>query len=436
MLMYEIITKKKQGGELTPEEITFVVEGFTEKQIEADQMSALLMAIYFQGMTTAETTALTMAMANSGDTLDLSQLSGKTIDKHSTGGVGDKTTLIVAPIIAALGLPVAKMSGRGLGHTGGTVDKLEAIPGFNTELPLETFLQIVQKHGACVTGQSGNMVPADKKIYGLRDVTATVDSLPLIASSIMSKKIAAGAKHILLDVKTGNGAFMKTLSDATALAEAMVNIGNGCGRKTAALITDMSSPLGRAIGNALEIIEVIEVLKNADTAPADLVEVSVALAAHMLYLVDYGTLEDCNTAAKNAIASGAALNKFMEMVTAQGGDVSYIKDPAKFPKAKYTKDVYPGRGGFINTIDTEGVGIAALMLGAGRKAAGDAIDYSAGIMMHRKLACPVETTAPLATLYTNDESSLMAAEEKLLSCLEITQAKPEPQKLIHSKIGF
>ena len=436
MQMYEIISKKKHGEALTTAEINAVVEGFTSNSILDYQMSALLMAICFTGMDTRETTDLTMAMANSGDQMDLSSLGNKTIDKHSTGGVGDKTTLIVGPVIAALGLPVAKMSGRGLGHTGGTIDKLASIPGFRTQLTTEAFLDDVKKHGICIAGQSGNLVPADKEIYKLRDITATVDSIPLIASSIMSKKIAAGAKHILLDVKTGNGAFMKDLGDAHKLAEAMVNIGEGCGRRTAALITDMSAPLGRAIGNSLEIKEVVQVLSGCPHAPKDLVEVSVALAAHMLYLVDHGSLEACYAAVKNALESGAALAKFAEMVTAQGGDRSYIDNPSQFAVASHEKQMLAPAPGYLGSIDTEGLGIAAMMLGAGRETSEDAIDYSAGIMLHAQLGDPVETGQPLATLYTNDKGALAVAEAKFYESVKITQAPPKAVPLIHGKVGF
>jgi len=435
MTMYELITKKKQGEALTTEEINWLIEGYTAAKIPDYQMSALLMAICLKGMTADETTALTMAMANSGDTLNLAAALGKnTIDKHSTGGVGDKTTLIVAPIIAALGLPVAKMSGRGLGHTGGTVDKLEAIPGFNTEMPTDTFLDIVKKHGICVTGQSGNMAPADKKIYALRDVTATVDSIPLIAASIMSKKIAAGAEHILLDVKTGNGAFMKDLPSATALAETMVKIGKGCGRKTAALITDMSQPLGCAIGNALEIQEVVQVLNNCENAPRDLLEVSVALATEMLHIVYETDHATCRAQVEEVLKNGQALHKFAEMVAAQGGDASYITNPDKFPTTAVVKNVYAPQAGYVTAFDTEGVGIAALLLGAGRQTADDKIDYGAGIMLSVKLGVSVEKGQVIATIYTNNPASVQDAEDKFLSSIKITQEKPEEIPLVYVRI--
>jgi len=435
MTMYELITKKKLGQALTTTEVNWLIENYTSGKIPDYQMSALLMAICLKGMTDQETTDLTMAMAMSGDTLDLTRnLGANTIDKHSTGGVGDKTTLIVAPIIAALGLPVAKMSGRGLGHTGGTVDKLESIPGFNTEMPTDTFLNIVKKHGICVTGQSGNMAPADKKIYALRDVTATVDSIPLIAASIMSKKIAAGAEHILLDVKTGSGAFMKDLPSAKKLAEAMVAIGKGCGRKTAALITDMSQPLGNAIGNSLEIKEVVQVLQNCENSPQDLVDVCVELSAEMLHLVDFGDMDFCRAKVKEVLANGQALDKFAEMVCAQGGDSSYVTSPEKFKTAKHIKEIYATETGYVREFDTEGVGIAALLLGAGRQTATDVIDYAAGIVLHAKIGTRVEKGEPIATLYTNKQETIQAAAEKFVSCVSFAETQPQLPNLIHQRV--
>lgn len=436
MQIYEVITKKKQGLELTTAEINAVVEGFTSGEIPDYKMSALLMAICLKGMTAQETTALTMAMANSGETIDLTPIkkNGKTIDKHSTGGVGDKTTLIVAPIIAAIGLPVAKMSGRGLGHTGGTLDKLESIPGLRIEFNTQEFLDIVAQHGICVAGQSGNLVPADKKMYALRDVTATVDSIPLIAASIMSKKIAAGADHILLDVKTGNGAFMKDLESAKALAQAMVEIGNGCGRKTAALITDMSKPLGRAIGNSLEIQEVVQVLANDENAPQDLIDVCVALASNMLHLVGYGDIEICEAKVIETLKSGDALEKFAKMVAAQGGDAEYVYTPVKFAKAGVEVDVHATTCGYITKIDTEGVGISAMMLGAGREKSDDVIDYAAGIIMHKTYGNSVESRQKIATLYTNNAKAVDIAREKLLASIAISGHKPEDIPLVHGKL--
>ncbi len=328
MTMYDLILKKKRGGELSRPELDYIVSGAVQGSIPDYQLSAFLMAVCFQGMTVQETAGLTLAMAQSGETADLSQIPGIKADKHSTGGVGDKTTLAVAPIAAACGLVIAKMSGRGLGHTGGTVDKLESIPGFRTSLTGEEFRAIVQKTGICVTGQSGNLAPADKKLYALRDVTATVDSLPLIASSIMSKKLAAGADVILLDVKYGSGAFLAAPADAVALAERMVGIGTAAGRCTAALITDMDVPLGAAIGNSLEVCEAIETLRGR--GPADYLRISLALSASLLSLAGRGTPEDCRRLAEDAVQSGAALAKFREMVEAQGGDPAYVDDPIPF----------------------------------------------------------------------------------------------------------
>ena len=436
MQMYEIITKKKQGEALTREEINYVVNGFTSGEVADYQMSSLLMAICLKGMTEQETTDITMAMVASGDTLDLSRLKGKTLDKHSTGGVGDKTSLIVVPIIAALGFPMSKMSGRGLGHTGGTVDKLEAIPGFKTGFTTEEFLGIVEKHGICIAGQSGNMVPADKKMYALRDVTATVDSIPLIAASIMSKKIAAGAEHILLDVKTGNGAFMKDYDDAKKLAEAMVAIGIGCGRKTAALITNMSAPLGRAVGNSLEVIEAVQVLACDPNAAPDLVEVCVQLATHMLYIAEVGSLETCERQVLEVLKNGKAREKLAEMVAAQGGDRAYIDDPSRFDAATYSHEVKAPQSGFIGETDTTGVGIAAMKLGAGREKHDDDICYTAGIMLHAKHGDPVEADQVIATLYANDSTTFAAAEKKFLESVEIVSEKPQAVPMVFSKVGI
>jgi len=426
MRMYDIINKKKRGQILTSAEISSVVEGYTNGDVPDYQMSALLMAIYFNGMNAEETTALTLAMVDSGERVDLSSIKSKgiTVDKHSTGGVGDKTTLVVVPILAALGLPVAKMSGRGLGHTGGTVDKLEAIPGFKTSLSGDKFLSIVQKHGLSVVGQSANLAPADKKIYALRDVTATVDSIPLIAASIMSKKIAAGAECILLDVKTGSGAFMKDLDQAKELAKAMVDIGVGCGRKTAALITDMSVPLGSAIGNSLELKEVIRVLKGEKIGDSldDIAVVCNALAAQMLMLATNCTYEEAGIRVNEVIKSGKAFDKLVAMVEAQGGDSSYITNPNKFSSATNIIEVLAPETGYIGAMDTEGIGIVAMMLGAGRETPDDIIDYSAGIELYAKTGDFVEEGFPFAKLYTNN-TDIEVAEPKFLSYVQITQEK-------------
>lgn len=438
MWFYEIINKKKRGDALTGEEIRKVVTGYGTGEVQDYQMSALLMAIYFQGMSSEETAALTMAMVDSGESVDLTPLGNITVDKHSTGGVGDKTTLAVVPIVAACGVPLAKMSGRGLGHTGGTIDKLEAIPGFRTTLSGTEFMQIVQKHGLCIAGQSTNLAPADKSLYALRDVTATVDSIPLIAASIMSKKIAAGADAILLDVKTGSGAFMKTLKDARALARAMVDIGKNCGRQTAALITDMSAPLGRAIGNSLELIEVIDLLSGKlNNAPVskNLLTLCEELSANMLLLAKKGDLDECRSQVKNAISSGNALQKLADMVEAQGGDRSYIKNPSRFIEAEYITEVPSPQDGYISVTDTEGIGIAAMTLGAGRAHSEDKIDYSSGIILTTAPGEQIKKGQTLAILHTSAKPLAITATEKFLRSLTFAQT-PQPQPpLIHEQVN-
>jgi len=429
MRAYEIIHKKKRGQALSQDEISYIVAGFTAGNIPESQMAALLMAIYFKGMTPAETTALTLAMANSGEMQDLSGLTGIKVDKHSTGGVGDKTTLVVGPIVAALGIPVAKMSGRGLGHTGGTVDKLESIPGFRTDIASDDFLDIVAKHGICITGQSAKLAPADKKIYALRDITATVDSIPLIAASIMSKKIAAGADRILLDVKTGNGAFMKTLEESRALAKAMVEIGEGCGRKTHAIITDMSVPLGDAVGNTLEILEVIDVLRGQ--GPEDITAICMELAAHMLNLAELGPMESCRHMAKEVVANGKALAKLTKMVEAQSGDKSYILEAGRFPVADILHPVLSPTDGYIAAMDTEGIGICAMNLGAGREKADDAIDFKAGILIKAKTGDAIKKGQPLAILHASSQEAASAAAERYLHCLSFSNEAVARPPLIY-----
>jgi len=433
--MFEIINKKKQGLELTTAEINTLITDYITDKIPDYQMSALLMAICLKGMTTRETTDLTLAMANSGDVMDLSCLGDKTLDKHSTGGVGDKTTFIVSPIMAALGYPMGKMSGRGLGHTGGTIDKLESIPGLRTELSTQEFLDITAKHGLCISGQSGNLVPADKKMYALRDVTATVDSIPLIAASIMSKKIAAGAQYILLDVKTGNGAFMTDLDEARKLAQAMVDIGKGCGRKTAAIITDMSAPLGRAIGNSLEISEATEVLKCDMIAPDDVMEVSVTLAAYLLHMAEGLDLSTCRAKVEEVLRNRTAFAKFAEMVEAQGGDVKYIEDPTRFEKARHIMTIRSAKSGYLSEMDTRGIGVAAMMLGAGREKAEDTISHSAGMYLYVKPGRHIEEGQSIATLYTNNEKAIATAGEKLLASIKFSQTAPQKTPLIHAVVN-
>ena len=404
MRMYDLIDKKKRNGVLTDSEIKFMVDSYVAGEIPDYQMSAMLMAIWFNGMNDHEITELTKVMAHSGDIIDLSAIEGKKVDKHSTGGVGDKTTLIVAPIVAACGGKVAKMSGRGLGHTGGTIDKLESIPGYRTVLSRDEFFNTVNECGLSLIGQSGNLAPADKKLYALRDVTATVDSIPLIASSIMSKKLAAGSDCILLDVKTGSGAFMKTLDDSIKLAETMVAIGEGAGRRTVAMITDMDTPLGLSIGNSLEVIESMEVLQGH--GPADLTEVSLQLAANMLYLVGKGSLEDCRKLAEVSINDGTAFERFCKMVKAQGGDDSVLRDYDKFAKAPYQCEVIAKTDGFITNMNSETIGVTSMILGAGRETKENDIDFSAGLVIHKKYGDEVKSGDSLVTLYTSKKDSL------------------------------
>ncbi len=432
MRMYDILAKKRDGGILTDEEIQFFIDGYVSGAIPDYQASALLMAIFLKGMTPHETAALTRSMAQSGDLVDLSSIDGIKVDKHSTGGVGDKTTLIVAPVVASLGVRVAKMSGRGLGHTGGTVDKLESIPGFRTTLDREAFFDVVRRVGVSVIGQSGNLAPADKKLYALRDVTATVNSIPLIASSIMSKKIAAGSDRILLDVKTGSGAFMKTLEDSIALAKEMVSIGEHVGRRTVALITDMDRPLGCAIGNALEVCEACETLQGR--GPADLTEVCIELAANMLWLAEKGELAQCRSLAKQQIANGEAFAKLKEMVQAQGGDTSVLDDPSRFDRSNVCYEVLAQREGFLYAMDTERCGIASMELGAGREKKEDPIDYSAGIVLRKKVGDFVRKGEVLASFYSSEESKCRTAEQTFTQALRIQDARPKQTALIHARV--
>ena len=432
MRMYDIIEKKRDGGVLSEEEIAFFVKGVSDGTIPDYQTSALLMAIFFKGMSESETLWLTLNMAHSGETADLSGIEGVIADKHSTGGVGDKTSLIAAPIVASLGVKIAKMSGRGLGHTGGTIDKLESIKGFSTTLSGEDFINQVNRIGIAIIGQSKNLVPADKKLYALRDVTATVDSIPLIASSIMSKKLASGAKNIVLDVKTGSGAFMKSLPDSIALAEEMVKIGKGAGRNVIALITDMDKPLGNCIGNSLEIKEVIQVLKGSG-AP-DLKEESFAISAAMLALAKGYEYEKALSLVKGAVADGSAFKKFKEFVAAQGGDVSFIDNPESFPEAKYSRAIKATEDGFICHMQTDEIGICASLLGAGRTKADEKIDFSAGIILNKKTGDFVKEGDLIATLYTNDFSSLDGAEKKFISSLELSETEPEKRNTVIKKV--
>lgn len=433
MRMYDIIQKKKYGGELNENELELFVKGVTDGTIPDYQISAFLMAVYFQGMTDNEINLLTKFMAQSGDCVDLSQIDGVTVDKHSTGGVGDKTTLAVAPIVASLGGKIAKMSGRGLGHTGGTVDKLESIEGFKTELEREHFVNQVNEIGISVIGQSGNLAPADKKLYALRDVTATVDSIPLIASSIMSKKLAAGSQCIVLDVKTGSGAFMKTAEQSEALARQMVKIGKSAGRKISAVITDMNEPLGYAIGNSLEVIEAVETLNG--NGSDDFTNVCIELATEMLRLVTGESREKTIEKVKNAIADGSALKKLREMVVAQGGNPEWIDDTALFPTAKIKYEVKSEFDGFLLLNDAEKIGIASVVLGAGRETKEDKIDMSAGIILNKKSCEPVKAGETIATFYTCDENKIEDAQKLFRSALEYTDKPCEKRPLIYKIIN-
>ena len=428
MRPYDIIKKKRDGLPLTEAEIRTFIAGYVAGDIPDYQAAALCMAIWFRGMDAAETAALTMAIRDSGDTLHFENIRGLRVDKHSTGGVGDKTSLAVAPVVASLGVKVAKMSGRGLGHTGGTVDKLEAIEGFRTDLTTAEFESIVNRVGIAIVGQSADLAPADKLLYALRDVTATVDSLPLIASSIMGKKLAADDDCILLDVKTGSGAFMKTEADSRALAEAMVDIGKRAGKRTRALITDMDRPLGNAIGNSLEVIEAIETLNGR--GPADFTELCVALATQMLVISDRGTEAECEEKVRRAMTDGTALRTFAAMVEAQGGDPAWIFHPEKFPSAPYSRDVLSPADGYITHVDSEGYGTSALLLGAGRNRKEDTIDPAAGILLHAKTGDAVKAGRPIATLYASRKELLDSAEQKLLESTEFGSVRPHPRALI------
>jgi pyrimidine-nucleoside phosphorylase len=428
MNFIDIITQKKLGRALTPEMIRAFVQGAADKSVPDYQLTALLMAIRLQGMTPEETTQLTLAMRDSGDVADLSAIPGVKVDKHSTGGVGDTTTLVLAPLVAACGVPVAKMSGRGLGHTGGTLDKLESIPGFRVGLSEEAFVQQVRDIGLAVIGQTGALAPADKTLYALRDVTSTVDSLPLIASSIMSKKLAAGSKNIVLDVKVGSGAFMKDAEQGRKLAETMVGIGKACSRRVSAVISNMDVPLGSSVGNALEVLEAVEILKgNGDGA---LRALCVELAAQMVSLSFGRPIDECRIAAEQVVCDGSALDKFREWIGAQGGDTAFIDDPASLCPAKIEYAFSAPRSGFIGTVNAAEVGKASMLLGAGREVVGDSIDPSAGIRLLKKPGDPVTAGETLAILYTSDVSRIPAATEHLLASVVIGDEPPGAERLI------
>ncbi|EJQ10008.1 pyrimidine-nucleoside phosphorylase [Bacillus cereus BAG3X2-1] len=431
MRMVDIIAKKRDGKELTTEEIKFFINGYTDGSIPDYQVSALAMAIFFKDMTDRERADLTMAMVESGETIDLSAIEGIKVDKHSTGGVGDTTTLVLGPLVAALDVPVAKMSGRGLGHTGGTIDKLETVEGFHVEITKEQFIDIVNRDKVAVIGQTGNLTPADKKIYALRDVTGTVNSIPLIASSIMSKKIAAGADAIVLDVKTGAGAFMKTEEDAKELAHAMVRIGNNVGRQTMAVISDMSQPLGFAIGNALEVKEAIDTLKGE--GPEDLTELVLVLGSQMVVLAKKAnTLEEAREMLIEVMKNGKATEKFKEFLSNQGGDSSIVDNPEKMPQAKYVIDVPAKTSGVISNIVADEIGIAAMLLGAGRATKEDEIDLAVGLMLRKKVGDVVKEGEPFVTIYANREN-VEDVKAKIYENISIAETAVAP-KLVHTVI--
>ncbi|SEM87065.1 pyrimidine-nucleoside phosphorylase [Mesobacillus persicus] len=430
--MVDLIEKKRDGQELSTEEIQFIINGYTDGSIPDYQVSALTMAIFFKGMTEKERADLTMAMVKSGDQIDLSKIEGIKVDKHSTGGVGDTTTLVLGPLVAAVGVPVAKMSGRGLGHTGGTIDKLEAVSGFHVEIDNEEFIQLVNKNKIAVIGQSGNLTPADKKLYALRDVTATVDSIPLIASSIMSKKIAAGADAIVLDVKTGAGAFMKTLDDSRELAKAMVQIGNNVGRNTMAVISDMSQPLGFAIGNALEVQEAIDTLKGE--GPEDLTELCLTLGSHMVYLAKKAeTLKEARALLEGAIKDGSALESFKVFLSSQGGDASVVDDVTKLPQAKFKIELEAKEDGYVSEIVADEIGTAAMLLGAGRATKESQIDLAVGLVLRKKIGDKVQKGDSLLTIHSNFED-VSEVKDILYSNIRLAKDAIEAPVLIHEEI--
>lgn len=432
MRMYDIIEKKRNGEKLSPEEIEFFISGYVSGEIPDYQISALLMAIYFSGMDDEETAVLTKAMMLSGDTVDLSEFGEFTVDKHSTGGVGDKTSLVVAPVMASLGCKMAKMSGRGLGHTGGTVDKLESIPGFKTSITPEEFFEQVRKTGVAVIGSTANLAPADKKLYALRDVTATVGSIPLIASSIMSKKLAAGAHNIVLDVKIGSGAFMKTEEQGRKLAEKMVNIGKSFNRNIAAVITNMDRPLGCAIGNSLEVLEAVSVLKGNEVPDFD--GVCVALTSTLLSLCYDISHEESEKRVLESIRSGAALAKFREWITAQGGNDEFVDNPEALGTAKYITEYKAQGSGYISFMNTEMIGKAAAALGAGREKTTDSVDHTAGIVLRKKTGDAVRSGDVIAVLYTNKEASEIEAARLLSEAITYSAEKPAEESLVYGII--
>ncbi|MBQ7943390.1 MAG: pyrimidine-nucleoside phosphorylase [Lachnospiraceae bacterium] len=429
MRMYDLIMKKRNGGTLSDEEISFMIENYTKGEIPDYQMSAMMMAIFFQGMTEEETLALTMAMAHSGDMLDLSDIQGIKVDKHSTGGVGDKTSLALTPMVAALGVPVAKMSGRGLGHTGGTIDKLESFEGFSTGISEEQFKKNVNHIGISIMGQTADLAPADKKLYALRDVTATVDNMSLIASSIMSKKLAAGADAIVLDVKTGSGAFMKTEEDSFALAREMVKLGNGAGRKTVAVISDMDQPLGYAVGNALEVKEAIDTLNG--NGPEDFVELCLTLGSYMVVAANKAaSVEEAREKLIRVIENKEALEKLADFIEAQGGNREQVYHPERLPKADIIEEIAAPKAGYIERIVCDEIGICSLILGGGRETKDSEIDLAVGLVLHKKVGDKVEAGEALATIHANDRGKLEAAKKRFLDAYTISDICVTKKKLI------
>lgn len=433
MRMYDLIIKKRNGGTLTEAEIDYMILEYTAGRIPDYQMSAMMMAIYFQGMSEAETVALTMAMAHSGDMMDLHEITGVKVDKHSTGGVGDKTSIALTPMVAACGVKIAKMSGRGLGHTGGTIDKLESFEGFSTGITAGHFLRQVNEIGISIMGQTLDIAPADKKLYALRDVTATVDNMSLIASSIMSKKLASGADAIVLDVKTGSGAFMKEEADAFALAKEMVSIGNRAGRKTIAVVSDMDQPLGCAVGNALEVQEAIDTLKGK--GPADFTELCMTLGSYML--IAGGRAKDEQKARAmlaEVISDGSALNKLEQFVQAQGGNPAAVRNPSLLPKAAIVEEIPSPCSGYVEKIDCEEIGICSLILGGGRETKESVIDLSVGLILHKKVGDYVEAGQPLAAIHANDRQKLVTAKERFLKAYHMTEKKVNRKPLIRGQV--
>lgn len=433
MRMYDLIMKKREGAVLDEMEICYMIEGYTKGEIPDYQMSAMLMAIYFKGMNEEETLHLTMAMAHSGESLDLSDIPGIKVDKHSTGGVGDKTSLALTPMVAACGIPVAKMSGRGLGHTGGTIDKLESFTGFSTEISTEIFMENVKKIGIAIMGQTKNLAPADKKLYALRDVTATVDNMSLIASSIMSKKLASGADAIVLDVKTGSGAFMKAEADAFLLAKEMTALGNNAGRKTYAVISNMDEPLGRAVGNALEVKEAIDTLKGQ--GPEDFKELCLTLGAYMLLAGNVAKSEkEAREKLLMVIKNGSALQKLAEFIEAQGGQKESVYDTALLPAAKWREEVLSPQDGYVSHIKCDEIGICSLLLGGGRETKESEIDLSVGLVLQKKVGDAVKKGEPLAIIHGNDKEKIAAAKERFLQAVTLSPTKTKKRKLIYGVI--